>query len=268
MRWSDVKSSIFSVVRETHSLTRLKPLPRKLGLCFHELEPDQYASFRAAMEFIQAHGYRSVDPTTFAASNDSERQMLVTFDDNYKSWHSALPLLKELGIHATFYINTLPVRDLASDKTIREFYDRIDFHRDRTPLSRGEIVDLVAAGHTIGAHTRSHYDLGKLPSALWDAEIKGCKQDLEEIIGEEVLHFSWPFGMRRNFPPALRKYCSEIGFATIAAGTPGLLHTKKVDPLNIQRTRWLFTRPLDHNLTDIRIDGRLFEAITGRSAIG
>ncbi|MBI1383822.1 MAG: polysaccharide deacetylase family protein [Rhizobiales bacterium] len=266
-----MKSAIFNLVRASHTLLAMRSLPRRLGLCFHELEPDQYPQFRAAIQYLKAHGYRCVTPAELVDDCDEEagdRLLLVTFDDNYRCWHQALPLLDELDVQATFYVNTLPFRDLADAETITAYYDRNAFQRDRVPLTRRELVEIRASGHVIGCHTHSHFDLGRLPQIMWDSEIAQNKTMLENIIGEEVVDFSWPYGMRRNFNEDLRAYCASIGLKRIAASTPGLLHTTAIDPLNIPRTRWLLDKPLEHNLVDVRVDGRLFESITGRSAVG
>ena len=72
--------------------------------------------------------------------------------------------------------------------------------------------------------------------------------------------------MRRHFTPALRAACLEYGFKTIASGIPGHLHGPSAGLLH--RTLWDLERSLDHNLQNLRIDGRLFERLTGRSAVG
>jgi hypothetical protein len=36
----------------------------------------------------------------------------------------------------------------------------------------------------------------------------------------------------------------------------------------IQRSLWRLDAPLDVNLDNLRVDGRLFERLTGRSAVG
>lgn len=263
-----MKSALFALIRSTHECLSVKPLPRRIGLCFHELEADQHGAFGAGITNLKDRGYRAVGPTAFINGHSDDLLMLITFDDNFRGWYTALDLFDELDIRATFYVNTLPIRDFTAPERIQEFYDRIRFTGDRTPLTRSELSALHAAGHTVACHTRSHFNLGRLPRALWDIEILDAKRELEDIIGESVRHFSWPYGMRRNFSNMLRAYCAEIGFETIAAATPGLLHTCEIDPLNIPRTRWRLNSPLEQNLLDLSIDGRLFAAATGRSAIG
>ena len=74
--------------------------------------------------------------------------------------------------------------------------------------------------------------------------------------------------MRRFFNERLSNVCRKLGFERIAYGIPGFQHEENIDPMMIHRTRWLFEYDLAHNLDDLCIDGRLFERLTGRSAIG
>lgn len=62
-------------------------------------------------------------------------------------------------------------------------------------------------------------------------EIRGSKEDLENILGKAITHFSYPFGMRRHFSRELTAYCLEIGFTTICSVIHGMLHTFPKDSL-------------------------------------
>jgi hypothetical protein len=73
--------------------------------------------------------------------------------------------------------------------------------------------------------------------------------------------------MRRHFSESLRRSCLAQGFATVANGIPAMLHGIQL-PERIQRSPWRLDRSFEHNLMDLRIDGRLFERVTGRSAVG
>jgi hypothetical protein len=96
-------------------------------------------------------------------------------------------------------------------------------------------------------------------------EIATSKRLLEELLGAEVAHFSYPFGMRRNFNEALRAHCLDSGFRTVANAIPGLQFGGH-QPNAIQRTNWQIDRSIAHNLDNLRIDGRAFERWTGRTA--
>ena len=252
-----------------------KPLPHRLALYFHELEPAQYDAFRAGMTHLKELGYRSVGPAQYIGygaagghGSPNDRIIFVSFDDNYRSWHRALPLLAALNITATFYTNTLPLRDECDETVCARYFDRIAFYKDRSALSKAELREIHDAGHEIGCHTHSHYPLATLPRDKWEEEILGCKRRLEDLTGAPVRHFSYPFGMRRFMPRPVMAYCLENGFETIAHGIPCMLHDHNIRPHEIHRSGWRLDRSIAHNIANLEIDGCLFERLTGRSPIG
>jgi peptidoglycan/xylan/chitin deacetylase (PgdA/CDA1 family) len=263
-----VGRAIRSTIRATHAALLAKPLPDDLAIYFHELEPRHWGEFCDAIAALLAMGYRPVTPDGLIAPRSGGKRLFVSFDDNFRNWHRVLPLLADLGLTATFYVNTLPFRDTASAAEIGAYFDRLAMSRDRQTLSRAELAELHTSGHTIGCHSHSHYMLARLPRSAWAAEIEGSRRALEDITGAAVEHFSWPYGMRRHFSEALRAYCREVGFKTIANAIPGCQQIAGADPMNIFRTAWRLGLPLSHNLTNLRIDGRVYAALLGRSVIG
>jgi peptidoglycan/xylan/chitin deacetylase (PgdA/CDA1 family) len=215
--------------------------------------------------FVRNQGYSFTDPLGLCEAGE-DRRVMLSFDDCFQSWWRSIKLLEELDVTATFYINTAPLRDRADDDTIRTYLSRVG--RDPaevTPLSSDEIRDLAAAGHAIGAHGHTHRDLGAIGDDEARDEITRSRQVLEEIVGGPVVHFSYPYGMRRNFNEGLRQYCMSDGFATVANAISGMLHARQ-QPSAIQRTGWHLDQSIDHNVENLRIDGRRFEKLTGRTA--
>ncbi len=264
-----MKSEIIRLIRTAHVALTLREFPDRVALMFHELLERQWPAFREAVEAFRDQDFEIVSLEDYCADDGSgDRRLLITFDDNFQQWHRALPLLDDLGVKATFYTSSGPMRDRADPLQIAAFFERIVHSEDPVPLSSRELREIHAAGHTIGCHTHWHRPLQELRPDEWDAEIRISKETLEDIIGEPVVHFSYPFGTRRYFNEQLRAYCRGLGFKTVAEGRPGRLHTPVIDPFAIQRTRWNIDLPLDRNLEDVRVDGRVFENLTGRSPIG
>jgi peptidoglycan/xylan/chitin deacetylase (PgdA/CDA1 family) len=261
-----IKHELQNTVRACHRVFLTRPLPEILGLYFHSLEEPLWEAFAEMAVYFREQGYKTAGPDTIHQARTTSA-VFYSFDDNYQSWHRALDLLDTLAIRATFYINTLPIRDRSTPEIISEYYDRIAHGGDRTPLSSREIVDLADRGHTVGCHTRSHFNLKSLPEKDARAEIQIGKEDLEEILGRRVVHFSYPFGFRRHFRPALKSYCRTIGLQTIANATPAL-QFRPPNPYSLNRSVWHLNRPLEYNLENLRMDGRFFTFLTGRSAVG
>jgi peptidoglycan/xylan/chitin deacetylase (PgdA/CDA1 family) len=242
-----------------------RPLPLQIAPYFHHVENRDWPAFHAMVDHFRDAGYRFVAPDAFCAARD--RVAFLSFDDNYRSFWRALPELERLGIVATFYINTSAFRDRASSSEIEAYFDRLAFRGERTTLSVVELREIAAAGHVVGAHGHSHRMLAALPAAQAREDIRTSKRLLEDLLGHEVAHFSYPYGMRRHFNEDLRTFCRSIGFRTIANGIPGMQFARQRAE-RIQRSPWRLDAPLDANLDNLRVDGRLFEGLTGRSAVG
>jgi peptidoglycan/xylan/chitin deacetylase (PgdA/CDA1 family) len=277
-----MKEVLQGFVRGFHTLLLNRGLPDRMGLYFHNIESSQRDTFSDVILRLKDLGYRFVDveaytrsgtkgPARIPAGNiveSSGKQASVSFDDNYVEWHESLELLERLGVRATFYVNTAPLRDSATETEIQEYYEqRLRYKGKPTrPLNMDEVRAIRDAGHTIGVHTHNHYVLSELPIETAKEEIYICRDRLEQGLGQRLRHFSYPFGMRRHFSPALKAYCLESGFETIAQATPGMLH-ERFDGVTIQRTDWRLGDTFESNEVRFSIDGRLFERLTGRSAV-
>ena len=270
-RWSvcttmaGVMARAQKVIRRLHIEWLSKPRPVRLAIYMHEVEGRMWPAFREMIEQFQGAGYRFVGPNEFLEGQG--RRAFLSFDDNYRSFWTVLPLLEELGVVATFYVNTCVFRDRASEAEINAYFDRLHFLGERVPLSVQELCEIAAAGHVVGAHGHSHRALAALRPTEARAEIAISKRLLEDLIAQEVAHFSYPYGMRRHFSEDLRAFCRSIGFRTIANAIPGMQFARQRDG-QIQRSVWRLDDPLQVNLDNLRTDGRLFECFTGRSAVG
>jgi peptidoglycan/xylan/chitin deacetylase (PgdA/CDA1 family) len=71
-------------------------------------------------------------------------------------------------------------------------------------LTDGELID-------VGAHTVRHPLLGRLSVAEQQWEIRRSKSVLEEILGREVVGFSYPFGYRGAYTRQTTRLVREAG---------------------------------------------------------
>lgn len=264
-----LKPLMLKAVAGAHLALSRKSLPDNVAIYFHELEQWQLPRLEEALSWFADEGYRTVDARDFAAQGRAgEKRLFVSFDDNFLGWHRALPLFDRRDARVTFYLNTAPIRDIAEPGAITAFFARICYGGEDATLSRAEIRELHAAGHTIGCHTHSHPMLSALPRGHWDEEILGCKKKLEELIGAPVRDFSFPFGMKRHFSAELRDYCAAAGFETVATGISGMQYASPRDLLDLHRTSWDFSGSLADNLARLRVHAPWYGGVLGRSAVG
>ncbi len=259
------KRLVQAIIRGGHRVLLNKGLPDQIGIYFHALSSEEHGDLITVISHFLRLGYRCVPPREFVDGNG--KRLFISFDDNYRSWHDLIPVLEQLAVSATFYTNSGVFSDTSSQNIQAEYFNRLNYHGERITLSTTQLVDLASAGHSIGAHTHLHYDLGSIPFKQAADEILRSKSVLEEITGQSVVDFSFPFGMRRNFSTELRQFCLANGFETVADATPGMQHAGQ-SKSQIHRSVWHFEKPFDYNLMNTMIDGSWFERVTGRSGVG
>lgn len=260
-----MKRRVQLLVRSLHRAALRRELPSRLGVYFHAVEPPDHDAFCECLTYWKDHGYRFVGGLELCRDGGGKR-VFLSFDDNFRSWIDLLPILDELGATATFFVNTSPFRDRAPRQRIEAFFDRIAHRGERETLSTSELSEIARAGHTVGCHGHSHRALRGLRVGELHEEIVRSASQLRDLLGHPVEHFSYPFGMRRYFSEGLRRYCVRQGFRTVSNGIPGMQHAR-LRPDSIQRTPWHLGGSVDYNLDNLRIDGRLFARVTGRSAV-
>jgi len=103
----------------------------------------------------------------------------LTFDDGYAEHYEIARTLYRRRISATFFLVT----------GLREW--------NKKPLLTQQpnlIRKMKEMKHEIGSHTRSHIDLRTTPDSRVHDELKESKNYLEEVLGQQVEGFAYPFG--------------------------------------------------------------------------
>jgi peptidoglycan/xylan/chitin deacetylase (PgdA/CDA1 family) len=136
----------------------------------------------------------------FASAKYRARGVVLTFDDAWADNHTnALGPLSRHRLPAMLYA---PSRLLD------------------TPgyMTRNQLVEMDAGGVTIGAHSRTHPDLTACTPSEMDHEIRGSKEDLEELLGKPVTSFAYPAGLVDDRVMAI---VAAAGFASAVTTRPG-----------------------------------------------
>jgi peptidoglycan/xylan/chitin deacetylase (PgdA/CDA1 family) len=149
-----------------------------------------------------------------------DRELAITFDDGYRdNFECALPVLERLSLPATFFVVT---QWMGTD--VVPWWDK---ERDvRHPwMSWDQVRALHSKGFDIGAHTRTHVDLGRVSGASAQQEIVGGRFDLERELGAPVALFAYPYGGRHHLSAANRELVKAAGFRCCCACLGGTIAT-------------------------------------------
>lgn len=206
--------------------------------------------FAKQMGWLITAGYRPVDIDDILAHVTGrvplpERSVHITFDDGFVGvLEHALPTLQEHKIPSTLFA----LADLTG-RTNDWMWQR-GFPR-RALLSAQQLRLLAEQGITIGSHTRTHARLPEIPPEQAATEIKTSKAALEDMLGQEVAHFAYPYGL---FNSAVRDLVVEAGYRS-ACSTRSGFNRPGEDPFLIRRIDiagtdklWQFRQKLHHGI--------------------
>lgn len=178
------------------------------------------ARFWRAIDLIRYFGFSPV--TTVEDRTHNRREVVMTFDDGYKDLYSEVfPRFLELGIRAVAFV----------------VVDRLSQTMDWNPAIRKQLMtasqmqEMHRHGFRFGSHTLTHRDLTASAPDIVRKEIFESKARLEDLLGDAVDAFSYPWGLVN---PLARAMVAEAGYKC-AVTTVSRLSTLKDDPLLIPR---------------------------------
>lgn len=97
-----------------------------------------------------------------------------------------------------------------------------DGRKDRRIMTSIELKEVAGKkGISIGAHTVTHCSLKQQELSEQRYEIMESKRTLEEITGQEVKLFAYPFGTKSNYSDATIGLLKEVGFEKAVVAYPG-----------------------------------------------
>jgi peptidoglycan/xylan/chitin deacetylase (PgdA/CDA1 family) len=164
------------------------------------------------------------------SKGNDEPVVCITFDDGYAdNCRVAVPWLIENKLPFTYFVTTRALLE-------GESFDH-DLRRGRplAPNTPDQIREMATAGVEIGAHTRTHADLGPIDDErrLYD-EIVTAKRELESVTGRVVRYFAFPFGKHANMSPAAFRLAFQAGYWGVCSAYGGY-NLPGDDPFHLQR---------------------------------
>src|SRR5262249_898815 len=154
----------------------------------------------------------------------------ITFDDGYAdNCRFAWPLLLREQIPFTYFVTSTAVLDG------QYFPHDLAMGNHFKPNTPEQLRELLAAGVEIGAHTRTHPNLGRIddPDQLYD-EVVTARDELEAALECHIRYFAFPFGQYRNLNTAALRIAADAGFDGVVSAYGGY-NFPGDDPFHLQR---------------------------------
>src|SRR6185369_2192048 len=203
--------------------------------------------FEAQMAFLVKSGFTtlSIDDLMEALSKGqkiSKKAVVLTFDDGWlDNYLYAIPVLKRLKFHASFFIITGRV-DSSSNGGIRDFSDIPLHEAAKVCIQSGESNRVVLDWDLIRSieedelfrfysHTVSHRRCAELTRAELINELVESKLRLESELGRACPYLCWPYG---SYTDDTIKAAEESGYTGLFTTDNGFCDPAS-DPLRIKR---------------------------------
>ena len=149
--------------------------------------------FASQMAYLARFGYTvlSMDQVLACLRGQApvpDKAVALTFDDGYENFYEyAWPVLQKHGFPALVYL----ISDLLGQPSNWFAADG----RDTPPLmSAARVRQLRGEGVDFGSHTATHIKLSEQDTPRIREEVTRSKAALEDVLGEPVNHFCYPFG--------------------------------------------------------------------------
>ncbi|MCC6502895.1 MAG: polysaccharide deacetylase family protein [Deltaproteobacteria bacterium] len=192
---------------------------KQVLLMYHSISDSKTSStytltkdaFKRHLDIIKRGGYSCATVEEYhdhlsAGVSMPEKSVLITFDDGHRSdYATALPLLKEYGFKATFFVTT-------------DWIGRPEF------MSPKELRALKEAGMSVHSHAQTHAFLDAMGQDAVTGELESSKKRLEEILGARVPYISFPGG---RYNAMVLERARQAGYSAVFTSVPFSLKRHK-----------------------------------------
>jgi len=160
--------------------------------------------FETHLKLLQSQGYSSI---TFKDLKEKRsipaKPIIITFDDGYQCvYKNALPLLQKHNFRAVIYMVSGHLGKMNT-------WEAYSIQRRFKHLDRNEILDLNNNGFEIASHSNHHHYLPSCPDSIIGSEVKDSKKTLEDITGDHVISFCYPYG---KYSERIAHFVQDAGY--------------------------------------------------------
>lgn len=183
-------------------------------------------SFRRLLEVMRSEGYTSADPRKleYAGATWGPRELVLTFDDGYEDFYTEVfPLVAQYELKPLVLLTADRIGDWNR-------WDQERGVRRRRLLNIDQIREMQRYGVRFGSHTLTHPSLPELNATDLRSEVSESKLRLEDLLGQEVTAFAYPYGHTNR---RVRAAVIEAGYKVAFTTTEGL--NRWQDPFALRR---------------------------------
>lgn len=182
--------------------------------------------FRDQLDFLVAEGYAT--PTmgeliTASGKKWAGRTAVITFDDGYIDNLAACEELQKRDMRASWFIVTGSIGRTPEWPT--------DGRPEGRLLNASELREMHDVGMEIGSHSVSHVRLTEANDARLAQELADSKATLEDLLGNSVDSFAYPYGAWNERCGAAVKQAGYHAACTTRTGWA----LRDQDPLQLRR---------------------------------
>tara|TARA_Y100000589_G_scaffold187124_1_gene177179 strand:+ start:9460 stop:10194 length:735 start_codon:yes stop_codon:yes gene_type:complete len=160
-------------------------------------------NFENQLKYLKTKGFDTITFRDIEEENitDFSKKVILTFDDGYKcNYQYAFPLLKKYNFKAVIF--------LVTQKKFNN-WKKHPYEPLFPLLNKDEILEMDKYGIEFGGHSQTHPILTEIALDNVFHEIRGCKNDLEQLLNKPVFSFSYPYGAFNN---NVKEIVKESGF--------------------------------------------------------
>lgn len=166
--------------------------------------------FRDQLQYLVDNGYKAIDlyDLSLAITDKIElpaKPVIITLDDGYRdNYENAYPILRELGLTATFFIPT-------------EFVDQAN----PSYMDWQMIEEMAAAGMRFEPHSKTHPNLTANDRDFIIWEVLGSAETLNAHVEYRPRYFAYPGG---RYNEEVSQIVAELDFWGAVTTAGGLWH--------------------------------------------
>jgi peptidoglycan/xylan/chitin deacetylase (PgdA/CDA1 family) len=171
-------------------LTIFRKKSHRLIIYYHGVSKQNVRGFEEQMKYLAKTCNMVKTSEIIGLKTGRGRVVVITFDDAFVSvFENAVPILQKYGFTAAVCVPTGNLGEAPQWNPAENCYDA-----DERVMDQQQLCQLDQEGFELLSHGVRHVPLAEIPdSELW-SELSHSKEQLEQILGHQVVGISYPHG--------------------------------------------------------------------------